>query len=185
MLLASFFEVLVLWCCCRIDGLFKTIEDSNAFQINIKAGKTYLPLSRTQARSKLRRIAYVPERPHVEVLSRAATEVSISQVVSSLVATIGPPALSRDKRAVSGGHHGGHSKGGQGGKSMTRHCGGTFTDMGGLILSPNYPLYYPNMHDCLYMIKLPDKDASGTNLTIKITCDDFRTQGLKVNIAIS
>ena len=67
---------------------------------------------------------------------------------------------------------------------MTRHCGGTFTDMGGLILSPNYPLYYPNMHDCLYMIKLPDKDASGTNLTIKITCDDFRTQGLKVNINI-
>ena len=64
----------------------------------------------------------------------------------------------------SGGHHG------------AEHCGGEFRQLGDVILSPGYPLYYPNNAKCIYNIQLPPD----SNLTIKFTCEDFRLQGGQV-----
>jgi hypothetical protein len=44
-----------------------------------------------------------------------------------------------------------------------------------VILSPEYPLYYPNSLSCIYDIQLPTD-----NYTIKFTCDRFTMQVLKL-----
>ena len=128
-------------------------------------GHLHFPSEEEDGHSR-NRILYDPIRPTVDVSATSHDYNANHQTTSH----------GRYKRATTG-HHSLNKD--QNGKMMTRHCGGTFTELGGLILSPNYPLYYPNMHDCLYVIMLPASDDNA-NLTVKFTCDDFRLQGTKV-----
>lgn len=49
-------------------------------------------------------------------------------------------------------------------------CGGTFTNLTGVITSPKYPSNYPNRADCVYLIQQPE------GLRITLTFQDFQLQ---------
>ncbi|KAK8387949.1 hypothetical protein O3P69_020093 [Scylla paramamosain] len=57
-----------------------------------------------------------------------------------------------------------------GGSVGVDECGRVFTELSGLITSPNFPFNYPNNAQCAYYISLPSQ------YTIALDCNDFSIQ---------
>ncbi|XP_045111201.1 uncharacterized protein LOC123504604 isoform X2 [Portunus trituberculatus] len=57
-----------------------------------------------------------------------------------------------------------------GGNVGVDECGRVFTELSGLITSPNFPFNYPNNAQCAYYISLPSE------YTIALDCNDFSIQ---------
>ncbi|MPC14989.1 Deleted in malignant brain tumors 1 protein [Portunus trituberculatus] len=56
------------------------------------------------------------------------------------------------------------------GRLAKYECGRVFTELSGLITSPNFPFNYPNNAQCAYYISLPSE------YTIALDCNDFSIQ---------
>lgn len=53
---------------------------------------------------------------------------------------------------------------------MTKVCGGRYSKQNGVIRSPNYPDYYPNKKDCVWIIEAQDRHR------IILTVDHFELE---------